>query len=71
LIEQGNASRGLPMLQKALSLAPDALEVRLHLAQAFIKSGDKTKARKELEQIVSSGKPFPKLDEVKTLLKQL
>jgi FimV-like protein len=71
LVEQGNTARGLPMLQKAITLSPDALEVRLHLAQALLKSGDKAKARKELEQIVASGKPFPKMDEAKTLLKQL
>lgn len=71
LVEQGNFSRGLPLLQKAVTLAPDASAVRYHLAQGLLKSGDKAKARKELEQIASSGKPFSKSAEAQALLKQL
>jgi putative PEP-CTERM system TPR-repeat lipoprotein len=70
LIEQGNTGRGLPLLQKAVSLAPDAGEIRYHFAVALIKSGDKAKARKELETVLSSGKNFPSREEAKTLLKQ-
>ena len=36
-----------------------------------LKSGDKIKARKELEQLLASGKTFAKTAEAKALLKQL
>jgi tetratricopeptide (TPR) repeat protein len=70
LVEQGNTGRGLPLLQKALSLAPDVAEIRYHFAVALVKSGDKAKARKELDTLLSSGKDFPSREEAKTLLKQ-
>ncbi|RFC33429.1 MAG: putative PEP-CTERM system TPR-repeat lipoprotein [Candidatus Nitrotoga sp. SPKER] len=71
LIEQGNATRGLPLLQKAVSVAPEAVDIRYHLVQGLVKSGDKAKARKELEQILATGKIFPQLEEAKALLKKL
>ena len=43
LVEQGNTTRGLELLQKAVAAAPKALEIRYHLAQAWVKSGDKVK----------------------------
>jgi putative PEP-CTERM system TPR-repeat lipoprotein len=71
LIEQGNTSRGLPLLQRANSLEPEAANIHYHLVLGLVKSGDKGKARKELEQLLASGKNFPKIDEARTLLKQL
>jgi putative PEP-CTERM system TPR-repeat lipoprotein len=71
LIEQGDTTRGLPLLQKANSLAPKAAEIHYHFVLGLVKSGDKIKARKELEQLLASGKPFSGIDEAKTLLKQL
>ncbi|MDQ3186418.1 MAG: tetratricopeptide repeat protein, partial [Pseudomonadota bacterium] len=63
--------RGLPLLQKAVSLAPAAAEIRYHLALGLVKSGDKTKARKELEQLLATGQTFIHANEAKLLLKQL
>lgn len=71
LVEQGNTSRGVPLLQKAAALAPQAPEVRYHFAVGLLKSGDKAAARKELEQLVTSGKNFSRLEDAKALLKQL
>ena len=71
LIEQGNTSRGLPLLQKANSLAPDAPDIHYHLILGLVKAGDKAKARKELEQLLASGKSFANIEEARTLLKQL
>ncbi|MDO8345628.1 MAG: PEP-CTERM system TPR-repeat protein PrsT, partial [Cellvibrio sp.] len=71
LVEQGNTSRGLPLLQKASSLAPKAAEIQYHLVLGLVKSGDKTKARKELEQLLATGKTFSKIDEARALLKQI
>ncbi|MES2537875.1 MAG: XrtA/PEP-CTERM system TPR-repeat protein PrsT [Pseudomonadota bacterium] len=71
LVEQGNTSRGLPLLQKATTLAPNSADVRYHFAAGLLKSGDKAKGRQELEQLLASGKTFPKIEEAKALLKQM
>lgn len=71
LVEQGNTTRGLPLLQKATTIAPEVAEIRYHLVLGLVKSGDKAKARKELEQLLATGKTFPRIEEAKTLLKQL
>lgn len=71
LIEQGNTDRGLPLLQKAVSLAPTAPEIRYHLALGLIKTDDKSRARKELEQLLSTSKNFPNIDDARALLKQM
>lgn len=71
LIDQGNTSRGLPLIQKAIAQMPDSLDVRYHLAVGLMKSGSKALAKKEFEQILASGKEFEKKEDVKTLLKQL
>ncbi len=71
LVEQGNTTRGLPLLEKATSLVPESAEFRYHLAVGLGKSGNKAGARKELEQLLSTGKDFPGIDEARTLLKQM
>lgn len=71
LVEQGNVTRGLPLLQKANSLAPEAAEIRYHLVLGLAKSGDKASARKELEQLLAMGKNFPDIAEARTLLENM
>ena len=71
LVEQGNTTRGLPLLEKAVSLAPEAADIRYHLAAGRAKSGDNAQARKELEQLLAAGKQFPSIGEAKLLLKQI
>ena len=71
LVEQGNTSRGLPLLQKATSLAPQVPTIRYHLAYGLTQAGDKIKARRELEQALASGKRFAEMDEARALLKQI
>lgn len=71
LSEQGNTSRGVELLQKAVAAAPGAQLIRLHLAQTYLKMGDKAKARAELERIESTGTEFPEKADAMNLLKQL
>lgn len=71
LVEQGNTARGVEVLQKAVAAAPAAQEIRFHLAQALLKSGDKVKARAELERIQTNGTKFPQETEAMNMLKQL
>jgi Tfp pilus assembly protein PilF len=71
LVEQGNTARGLPLLQKAVSLAPAAPDIRYHLAAALARTGDNAAARKELVQVLDSGKSFAGMDEAQALQKKL
>jgi putative PEP-CTERM system TPR-repeat lipoprotein len=71
LVERGDTRRGLELLQKASSLAPKAQEIRYHLAQAWLKSGQRDKAREELEHIQANRIKFPQEAEITVLLKQL
>ncbi|GAB2880268.1 PEP-CTERM system TPR-repeat protein PrsT [Pseudoduganella ginsengisoli] len=71
LVEQGQATKGLPILQKASAAAPEARDIRFHLAQALAKTGDKAAARKELETVLSGEKQFAQADEARALLKQV
>ncbi|WP_256325373.1 XrtA/PEP-CTERM system TPR-repeat protein PrsT [Nitrosospira sp. Nsp18] len=71
LVEQGNIARGLPFLEKATSLVPESTEFRYHLAVGLGKSGNKAGARKELEQLLGTGKNFAGIDEARSLLKQM
>lgn len=71
LVEQNDIARGLPLLKQANAIEPASLEIRYHLAVALMKSGDKTAARKELEQILASGKKFSQSEEAQSLLKTL
>jgi putative PEP-CTERM system TPR-repeat lipoprotein len=71
LIEQGNTARGLPLVQKALALAPADPGIRFHLAVGLNKSGDKASARKELEQVLAKRSNFDQIEAARALLKQL
>ncbi len=71
LVEKGETARAVPLLQKAVSLAPEVPEIRYHLVVGLQKSGDKDGARQELEHLFASGKAFPKIDDAKKLLKEL
>lgn len=71
LAQQGDAKRALPLLQKAVALAPAARELRYHLAFALNQTGDKKAARQELDKLLSDNKAFPQMDDAKALLKLL
>ena len=71
LVEQGDTARGLPILQKASARAPQARDVRYHVAVGLFKSGDKAAARKELEALLKDAPQFTEAGEARALLKQL
>jgi putative PEP-CTERM system TPR-repeat lipoprotein len=68
LIQQGNLDRGLVLLGKAYELAPNVGEIHYHFAAALARTGAKDKARRELEKLLASGKPFKELNAAKDLL---
>ncbi|MES2150943.1 MAG: XrtA/PEP-CTERM system TPR-repeat protein PrsT [Pseudomonadota bacterium] len=71
LVDQGDAARGLTLLQKASAQAPQARDIRYHVAVGLYKTGDKAGARKQLEQLAAGNMQFSQADAVRSLLKQL
>jgi tetratricopeptide (TPR) repeat protein len=71
LVEKGNTARGLTLLESAAAREPKNLEIRYHLVAALAKSGDKAKARKELEGLLASGQAFPQREAAQALLNKL
>ncbi|HWR93104.1 MAG TPA: tetratricopeptide repeat protein, partial [Desulfobacterales bacterium] len=71
LVEKGDTARGVELLRKASSLAPQAGAVRLNLAKALIKAGQKDAAKKELDTLAQLGDKFPAQKEVAELMKGL
>jgi cellulose synthase operon protein C len=53
LVESGDTSKGLPLIEKASLAAPDELDIRLHLAKAQIKDGRKDAARTTLNALIA------------------
>ena len=71
LLEQFQTARGLELLQKAFQLAPQVPDIHYHYAVALVKSGQKAKARRELERLLASRKRFSQEAEARSLLGQL
>lgn len=69
LTESGAPARALPYLKKAVSLNPDVVEYRVHLASALAKTGDKDAARAEIKRLLDAGKPVQLDDATRASLK--
>jgi putative PEP-CTERM system TPR-repeat lipoprotein len=68
LTRSGQAKRGAQLLNMAASLAPGQPDIRLHLAQALLQSGDKAGARKQLDVLTKLDKSSPIRAEAEKLL---
>ncbi|WP_395407585.1 XrtA/PEP-CTERM system TPR-repeat protein PrsT [Pseudoduganella sp. UC29_106] len=71
LVEKGDAARGVQILQKASIQAPQARDIRYHMAVGLFRTGDKAGARKELQQLMSGDTRFAQADEARALLQKL
>jgi predicted Zn-dependent protease len=71
LVENGNLERGTQLLRNAVERAPAGDAIRLNLAKALLRSGNKAGARKELELLAKRGDAFGGQGEVKKLLQDL
>ena len=71
LVQEGDATGGLNLLQKAVAIMPAALDIRYHYAVALVRTGNKIKARQVLQQLLDSNKAFPQLSDAKALLQHL
>jgi putative PEP-CTERM system TPR-repeat lipoprotein len=71
LVERGEVARGLAILQKANARAPQARDIRYHIAAAQFKAGNKAAARKELEGLVAGDMRFAQADQARALMRQV
>jgi len=71
LVEKGDTARGIELLQKAVAAAPNAAAIRLNLARALIKAGQKDAAKKELDTLAKLGDKFAGQAEVAKLMQSL
>jgi putative PEP-CTERM system TPR-repeat lipoprotein len=71
LVERGDVPRGLAILQKAGAHAPQARDIRYHIAAAQFKAGNKAAARKELEGLMAGDMRFAQADQVRALFRQV
>ncbi len=71
LADKNEFTRAIELQTKALSLQPDNAGARLNLAKIYIKSGDKVRAKAELETLAKLGDRFTGQPEVADLLKTL
>jgi tetratricopeptide (TPR) repeat protein len=53
----GNDRRGLERLEEGLRVGPDNAELKVSLAEAYLKKGRKDEARKPLESVLSANDP--------------
>lgn len=70
LVDRNQLDRAVPLLQKAVALAPQAGDIRFHYAAALNKKGDKALARKELEAALAAP-GFSNADEAREMLTQI
>jgi len=71
LADKSQFTRAIELQNKALGLQPENAEMRLNLARIYLKSGDKTQAKSQLETLAKLGDRFPRQPEVAELLKTL
>lgn len=71
MVKQGDAKQGLPYLRDAHSRASHDPEIRYHIAVALSDLGRRDEALTELEQALSSTKPFNGIEQAQILKIQL
>ena len=71
LSEKGDSARAIELLAKAIELAPQADTLKLSLARAQVKAGNKNEARKLLDDLAKLGDKFPRQAEVARLSKEI
>ncbi|HEY8707761.1 MAG TPA: XrtA/PEP-CTERM system TPR-repeat protein PrsT [Burkholderiaceae bacterium] len=71
LSDQGEYSKAAALLLKAIELQPTNAAFRLNLAKVYLASGDKSRAKSELDTLAKRGDKDPLYPEVTALLKTL
>jgi Tfp pilus assembly protein PilF len=71
LVNQGDRTRGMRLLEEAADTAGAPADARYHLAQALIKSGENARARRELERLLARKDRFPQRAQAEAMLRKL
>ena len=71
MFKLGQYGEALPVLERAAERAPDSQVIRYHLAMAQLKSGQREKARGNLETALAGTANFAGVDEARTTLASL
>ncbi|MDZ7594143.1 MAG: XrtA/PEP-CTERM system TPR-repeat protein PrsT [Thiobacillus sp.] len=71
LLETDQTARGLDLLRRAAAAAPKSSSIRYHYAVALARSGDKARARAELQQLLADTPAFAEAQDAKALLNSL
>ena len=71
LIKQGQPKEGLPIIEKAATLAPKANDIQFHLAEAYLANDNTPKAIEILEVIVKAEQDFTEKKAAVSLLEKL
>lgn len=71
LAEKNEYVKAIDLQTRAVALEPSNAKMRLNLAKIYIKAGDKSHARTELETLAKLGDKFAAQPEVSSLLKSL
>ena len=70
-LKLGHSGQALHFIQQAAAKAPDHPVVNYHLGLAYYKAGQTAEAKTHLQKAVASPKPFPGIDDAKSVLDQL
>jgi Tfp pilus assembly protein PilF len=70
-MEKGDGAKAQELLAQAIANDPNNPEIRLHLAQAYVKNGDKAKAAEQLETVVKTLPEYSGIAEVRALLREI
>jgi tetratricopeptide (TPR) repeat protein len=66
----GQYGKAVPLLEKAVALAPSSAVANLHLGQALVKSGNAARGKEFLRKALDSKADLPNLDEARSMLAQ-
>lgn len=71
LVESGEVSRGLPILENAARVKGDSADIQYHLAAAYARDGQRERALRTLEPLLAPGRDFAARADAERLLAEL
>jgi predicted Zn-dependent protease len=66
----GQYDKAVPLLERAVALAPATPLLNLHLGKALVKSGDVARGKSLIRKAIDSKSDLPRLEEARALLAQ-
>lgn len=70
LVQEGQAAKGLKLIEEALAGLPGNPTVRYHRAVALLRTGDTAQGRRELEAVLRDAPGFPEADAARAELQK-